>query len=112
MCVSLHRTETEKEVEKIGNISYKLDSTRIEHCVKLSGVHTVEKNKGRKMISSFFALAQKICLSPKGDFLLKGIYKKCNMSSAVRPVSEKMKLCQFAFLRCHYFSFHLPSSQP
>ena len=89
MCVSLHRTETEKEVEKIGNISYKLDSTRIEHCVKLSGVHTVEKNKGRKMISSFFALAQKICLSPKGDFLLKGIYKKCNMSSAVRPVSEK-----------------------
>ena len=82
-------TETEKEVEKIGNISYKLDSTRIEHCVKLSGVHTVEKNKGRKMISPFFALAQKICLSPKGDFLLKGIYKKCNMSSAVRPVSEK-----------------------
>ena len=49
----------------------------------------MEKNKGRKMISSFFALAQKICLSPKGDFLLKGIYKKCNMSSAVRSVSGK-----------------------
>ena len=102
MCVRLNRTETEKEAERIGNISYKFDSTRIEHCVKSDvsngGVHTVEKNKCRKMISRFFALAQKICHSPKGDFLLKGIYKKCNMSSAVRPVSEKNEIMSICFL--------------
>ena len=34
MYVRLNRTETEKEAERIGNISYKFDSTRIEHCVK------------------------------------------------------------------------------
>ena len=47
----------------------------------------------------FFALAQKICHSPKGDFLLKGIYKKCNMNSAARPVSEKNEIMSICFLQ-------------
>ena len=49
MCVSLNRTETEKEVEKIGNISYMLDSTRIEHCVKLDVKVMVECILWRKI---------------------------------------------------------------
>ena len=72
MCVRLNRTETEKEAERIGNISYKFDSTRIEHCVKSDvsngGVHTVEKNKCRKMISPFFCSGSEDLPFSKGGF--------------------------------------------
>ena len=49
MCQSDTETETEKEAEKIGNISYMLDSTRIEHCVKLDVKVMVECILWRKI---------------------------------------------------------------
>ena len=77
MCQSDTETETEKEAEKIGNISYMLDSTRIEHCVKLDVkvmvecILWMEKNKGRKMISPFLLWLRRFAILQRGIFCLK-----------------------------------------
>ena len=64
------------------------------------------------MFSLFLLWLRRFAILQRGIFCLKESIRSATWIRLHVQFQKKMKLCQFAFFRCHYFSFHLLSSQP